>query len=121
MTPMKPCYFDHYQSKDKAHEPFAIGGYNPLKAVYNYQPIPHDLPSDKNHYILGAQANVWTEYMTTPKHVEYMVYPRASALSEVLWTGDNRQDYNQFHKRLKRHLNRLAYWNVHYRPLDSLK
>jgi len=119
MTPMKPCYFDHYQSKNRANEPFAIGGYNSLKAVYQYQPIPKELQVDKQHYILGSQANVWTEYMINPQQVEYMAYPRICALSEVLWTGDARGSYANFLQRLKRHFYRLNTWKVHYRHLTK--
>jgi hexosaminidase len=94
MTPGKPCYFDHYQSKDST-EPIAIGGYNPLQAVYDYNPVPSSLNSKMAEHILGAQGNVWTEYMETEAHVEYMVWPRAAALAEALWTGTGR-DYKKF-------------------------
>ena len=85
MTPGKPCYFDHYQG-DKTTEPIAIGGFNPLDSVYFYNPMPSNLPVEKHKYILGAQANLWTEYMPNEKQVEYMALPRASALAEVLWS-----------------------------------
>ncbi len=119
MTPMKPCYFDHYQSKDKDKEPFAIGGYNPLRAVYNYNPIPKELPANKRGHVLGSQANVWTEYMASTEQVEYMAYPRICALSEVLWTGSSRDSYDDFIQRLKRHFHRLDAWKVHYRHLTK--
>lgn len=85
MTPGKPCYFDHYQSADKQNEPIAIGGFNPIDSVYYFNPMPKTLGLDKQKFILGAQANVWTEYMVNEKAVEYMTLPRASALSEALW------------------------------------
>jgi len=119
MTPSKPCYFDHYQSKDKEKEPLAIGGYNPLRAVYEYNPIPAKLSKDKQKYILGSQANVWTEYIPTSQQVEYMTYPRLCALSEVVWTGSNKNSYDNFIIRLKnKHLHRLKTWKVNYRKLN---
>ncbi len=115
MTPGSPCYFDHYQSKDVKNEPLAIGGYNSLKAVYEYNPIPKELAVDKHKYILGSQANVWTEYIPTTKQVEYMTYPRLCALTEALWTGENKPGFDDFKIRLKLHYKRLDNWNVNYR------
>lgn len=115
MTPGSPCYFDHYQSENKKDEPLAIGGYNSLKSVYLYDPLPKDLPADKQQYILGAQANVWTEYMPNAKHVEYMLFPRLCALSEVLWTANKEKDFDNFEKRLNRHYQRLDAWDINYR------
>ena len=120
MTPGKPCYFDHYQSEDKESEPLAIGGYNSLKAVYQYNPIPSELPKDKHKYILGSQANLWTEYMPTTKQVEYMAFPRLCALSEAVWTGNRKKGYEDFILRLKEiHLKRLEKWEVNYRRLSK--
>jgi hexosaminidase len=104
MTPGKPLYWDHYQSKDST-EPHAIGGYNPVENVYAYDPIPAALPDSLHRYILGAQANVWTEYILTPEHVEYMVMPRLPALSEVLWSDPKQKDFNDFKRRLVLHRN----------------
>lgn len=113
MTPGKPLYWDHYQSKDST-EPHAIGGYNPIENVYAYDPIPASLPDSLHRYILGAQANVWTEYILTPEHVEYMVMPRMPALSEVLWSNPEQKDYNDFKRRLPAH---RAFWKyVNYAP-----
>jgi len=100
MTPGNYCYFDHYQSKKKKKEPLAIGGYTPVKEVYEYNPIPEKLSKDKAKYILGAQANVWTEYITTSEQVEYMILPRMSALSEVLWTPEEGKNWGDFKKRM---------------------
>jgi len=119
MSPGKPLYFDHYQSKDRANEPFAIGGYNSLQMVYEYNPVPKGIPADKAKYILGAQANLWTEYIPTPEQADYMAYPRLTALSEVVWTGNNKPGYNDFMKRLRLHEKRLQAWGVHYRSLDK--
>ncbi len=118
MSPNSPCYFDHYQSQQTEKEPLAIGGFNSLEAVFNYNPMPHELPKDKHQYILGAQGNVWTEYMPDPNHVEYMAYPRLCALSEVVWTADENRNFEQFKKRMNRHYQRLDSWAVHYRPAD---
>lgn len=98
MTPGSHCYFDHYQS-DRSSEPLAIGGYTTLEKVYSFQPIPKELSADKKGLILGAQANVWSEYLENFQQVEYMILPRMIALSEVLW-GTN-TDYAAFLNRLE--------------------
>ncbi len=84
MTPGSHCYFDHYQG-ERNQEPLAIGGFTPIEKVYKFEPIPQNLEPQFVPYILGAQGNVWTEYMANSDHVLYMILPRASALSEVLW------------------------------------
>jgi hexosaminidase len=94
MSPGSHCYFDHYQSK-LSSEPIAIGGYTNLEKVYNYEPIPKALSVSEANFVIGAQANVWTEYMPDFNHVMYMVYPRAIALSEVLWSR-SKPNYNDF-------------------------
>ena len=91
MTPGKPCYWDHYQSKDPG-EPHAIGGYNPVESVFLYNPVPAELSTEEAKHILGAQANLWTEYILTPEQAEYMILPRQFALAEVLWTGPRRAE-----------------------------
>ena len=103
MTPGKPCYFDHYQDRDRLKEPLAIGGFNPLDSVYSYHPLPKELSTKEQRYILGAQGNVWTEYMPDFKEVEYMSLPRMAALSEVLWTPDKKKNYGDFLVRLRYH------------------
>ena len=113
MTPGKPLYWDHYQSKDST-EPHAIGGYNPVENVYAYDPIPAALPDSLHRYILGAQANVWTEYILTPDHVEYMVMPRMPALAEVLWSNPQQKDFTDFKRRLTVH--RKDWNNINYCP-----
>ena len=95
MTPNATCYLDHYQAKDTSNEPLAIGGYTPIEEIYNYEPIPDELDESLHKYIIGAQGNVWTEYMKTSDHVEYMVFPRIFALSEVVW-AENRPSFNDF-------------------------
>jgi hexosaminidase len=98
MTPTTYCYFDYYQSKDN-REPLAIGGFLPVEKVYSYNPDSKELTSDEAGYITGGQANLWTEYMETPDKVEYMLLPRMTALSEVLWSPQNIRDWSDFRER----------------------
>ena len=122
MSPGKPCYFDHYQSKDKTKEPLAIGGFNPLDSVYAYNPTPKVLTADEAKFIMGAQANVWTEYIVDFKQVEYMSMPRMAALSEALWTPLEKKNYTDFVVRLKLHAPVLDKMGVNYaKHFKSLK
>lgn len=102
MTPGTHCYFDHYQA-DRAFEPKAIGGYTSLKKVYEFEPVPEDLFTEQKSLILGAQGNVWTEYMHTTDYVEYMILPRMLALSEVLWGKEDSKNWSAFQERLQDH------------------
>ena len=117
MTPGNYVYFDHAQSKKE--DSLTIGGYTPVEKVYSYQPFPKELNEEDKKYILGAQANVWTEYITNPAKIEYQVFPRMSALSEVLWS--NKKDYTDFKRRLDTQLKRYDLWKVSYSkaPLDQ--
>ncbi|HEY3332330.1 MAG TPA: beta-N-acetylhexosaminidase [Capsulimonadaceae bacterium] len=117
MTPHGATYFDYYQG-DREKEPLAIGGSLNLKQVYNYSPIPDALTGTERDHVLGTQGQLWTEYMATPDHVEYMAFPRACALAEVAWGTSNPADWPSFEARLKRHLLRLDAMNVNYHPLD---
>jgi hexosaminidase len=101
MTPGHSCYFDHYQTKNKEDEPIAIGGKTTVEDVYNYEPTPKELSAEESKFILGAQGNVWTEYMKTTDYVEYMILPRMTALSEVVWSPKKTKDWNDFQSRLK--------------------
>lgn len=96
MTPNTYCYFDYYQSKDRDNEPFAIGGFLPIKHVYDYEPLPVNLTPEEQSYIWGVQCNVWTEYIPTFSHVQYMMLPRGAALSEVQWSLPEAKDYEKF-------------------------
>ena len=102
MTPGSPCYFDHYQAGPEG-EPLAIGGMNTLKKVYDYEPIPAELPAANAKYVLGAQANLWTEFVTTASQVEYMVLPRMLALAEVVWSPRQSRNWSSFSQRLQTH------------------
>ncbi len=113
MSPGTHCYYDHYQG-NRTTEPLAIGGFTPIEKVYSYDPIPEQLNQEQASYIMGAQANVWTEYIATPEHVEYMILPRMCALSEVLWTGKSKPGFEDFKIRLKYHFSFLDKWNVYY-------
>lgn len=99
MTPYTHLYFDYNQSSDPALEPFAIG-YVPVQNVYNYEPIPAELKETEASYIIGVQANLWTEYITSDQHAEYMLLPRLAALSEVQWTKPELRNYQDFLIRL---------------------
>lgn len=112
MTPGNPVYFDYSQSRNE--DSVTIGGFNPIEKVYAYEPIPKELNEDDSKYILGAQANVWTEYMKNTKKVEYMVFPRMSALSEVLWSPREKRNWSDFEKRLKTQLKRYDLWRANY-------
>jgi hexosaminidase len=118
MTPTSHTYFDYYQSRDTTGEPLAIGGYLPLDTVYAFEPVPPELAPDEARHILGAQGQVWTEYIPHPKRVEYMAFPRLSALAEVVWTPRQRKDYADFTARLDTHLKRLEILDVNYRRED---
>ena len=102
MTPTTYCYFDYQQVKDTQFEPSRCGGFIPIEKVYSLDPAPDSLSITAREHILGAQANLWTEYMTNEAMVEYQALPRMSALSEVQWTQPERKDYEAFKKRLTR-------------------
>ena len=98
MTPGGYCYFDSYQ--DAPHtQPEAIGGYLPLKKVYSYDPIPETFTPEQAALMYGVQANLWAEYIPTPEHLEYMIYPRILALAEVAWSPVANKNYEDFHGR----------------------
>lgn len=101
MTPNDYCYFDYYQTKERENEPLAIGGYVPLEKVYSLEPTAQ-LTAEQARHIVGAQANLWTEYIATPEHVEYMVLPRMAALCEVQWSAPEKKSYDDFRNRLTR-------------------
>lgn len=102
MTPGNPLYFDHYQAGPQG-EPLANGGFNTLGKVYNYYPVPKELTPEQAKHILGAQANLWAEFIKTRLQVEYMVLPRMAALAEVVWTPVEMKNFADFRKRLQSH------------------
>ena len=101
MTPTDNCYIDYYQLKNQHAQPKAIGGYLPLSKVYDMEPVPAELTEEEGKYILGAQCNLWTEYVVSPDHVEYMLLPRLAAISEVQWLQKDQKDFEQFTGRLE--------------------
>ncbi|MFV0249349.1 MAG: beta-N-acetylhexosaminidase [Tenacibaculum sp.] len=113
LSPNTHCYFDYYQSKNE-NEPLAIGGFLPLEKVYSFNPIPKELSKEEAQYVLGAQGNVWTEYMKTPKKVEYMIFPRIFALSEVVWSKPENKNYEDFINRVKFFFKRLDSKKINY-------
>ncbi|MCB8928444.1 MAG: beta-N-acetylhexosaminidase [Ardenticatenaceae bacterium] len=116
MAPNQRVYFDHYQSEPTANEPLAIGGLTTLASVYAYDPMPEALSEKHRHHVLGGQGQIWTEYIPTMEHVEYMGFPRICALAEVLWLEKERKDYADFRQRLYRHRERLDYLGVNAHP-----
>jgi beta-glucosidase len=118
LTPTGHTYFDYYQSSDTAAEPLAIGGFLPLERVYTWEPMPAGLEEEFRRHILGVQGQLWTEYMPTPKHVEYMAYPRLTALAEVAWSPSDARELEEFRGRLAVHLDRLRALDVNFRPPD---
>jgi hexosaminidase len=114
MAPSEYCYFDYNQG-DPRREPANIGGFVPLDKVYGYEPIPRQLASHREKFILGIQANVWTEYIATPEYLEYMLFPRLLAFAEVAWSPEAARRYEDFRRRLPTQLARLDTQHVNYR------
>jgi hexosaminidase len=121
MAPVSHTYFDYYQSEDKAAEPLAIGRFTPLAKVYDYRPVPADLDEAAAEHVLGSQCQLWTEYVPTPSHAEYMLFPRLCAFAEAVWRDPSGgvDSYDSFlADRLRPHLARLDALGVNYRRLD---
>lgn len=119
MTPGSYMYFDFYQA-DPRHQPVAIGGYTPIRKVYNYNPIPQDsLTAEETKHFLGVQANTWTEYIPTPEHLEYMMFPRALAVAEIGWTPQEKRDWQDFKPRVNAHIPILQQMGLNPFPLSN--
>ena len=110
MTPNSYIYFDYSQTR--AEDSLTIGGFLSLQKVYGYEPVPKELPAESEKHILGAQANLWTEYITNKGKVEYMVFPRMSALSEVVWSPKESRDWTSFQNRLLTQFRRYQLWGA---------
>jgi hexosaminidase len=108
-------YFDYYQSPDRENEPLAIGGNLPLEKVYAFEPLIEELTQEESDHILGAQGQLWREYLPTTASVEYMAFPRTLALAELVWLPEEQKDYASFLKRIKIQERRLDATGVHYR------
>ena len=115
MTPNTPMYFDHYQTKNYWNEPTAFGGCATLKMVYDFEPVAADLPAEMRHHILGAQANVWTEYITCEAQIQYQILPRMAALAELQWLQPDRKNYEDFLTRLGRLVEIYKHYGWTYR------
>jgi hexosaminidase len=118
MAPEEWLYFDWAYADDPA-EPLAIRGATPVEKVYGYDPVAKEIPADKAHHVLGAQCQLWTEYVPTPEHAEYLYFPRLCALAEAVWSPPGERSYPEFETRLASHLERLEALGVNYRPLDG--
>jgi hexosaminidase len=112
MAPCSHLYFDYYQSEDIANEPMCIGGYLPVERVYEFQPLPEELTPEQQKHIIGVQANIWTEYIASFRHVQYMAMPRMDALTELQWNNPQERDFESFVERC-RHMAQL-YDLYHY-------
>jgi hexosaminidase len=112
MSPGTHVYLDHGEKKNE--DSLNIGGYLPLTKVYSYEPVPQELSAEQKKRVLGAQGNVWTEYMSNPQKVNYMIFPRLTALSEVMWSPASSRNWADFEKRMAVQLKRYDLWGVHY-------
>ncbi len=117
MAPTSHTYFDYYQGPPEK-EPKAIGGLIPLDKVYQYEPIPPVLTAEQARHVLGGQAQLWGEFITNARHLQYMTYPRAAAMCEILWSPQGNRNYDQFLARLAEHAERLKAMEVNYRPFE---
>lgn len=117
MAPSPWCYFDQYQDSSKT-EPLAYG-YLPLRKVYDYNPVPERLRPDQHKYIRGVEACLWTEYVATPHHAQYMIMPRMLAMAEVAWTPLKAKQYRNFLNRIPRQLQYLDAHHISYGPLPG--
>lgn len=119
MTPGNYMYFDFYQADPKT-QPYAIGGYTPIKKVYSYNPIPKDsLTAEQEKHFLGVQANTWTEYIPNEEHLEYMMFPRALAVAEIGWTPQELREWNDFKPRMNAHVALLHKRGINTFPLSD--
>lgn len=117
MTPTDYAYLDQYQG-DPATEPLAIGGFLPLDSVYAWEPVPDALTAEQGAHVIGAQGNLWTEYVPTAAHAEYMLFPRMLAMSEVFWSAKELRNWDSFLARLPAQLARLDALGINYRVPD---
>jgi hexosaminidase len=113
MTPGTHCYFDHYQGPQN-EEPLAIGGYTPISKVYQFDPVVDSMTPQEASHVLGGQANLWSEYIETEDHSEYMIYPRLAALSETVWSPKESRNWGGFSSRLITMFKRYEYLHINY-------
>nr|HEV7954229.1 beta-N-acetylhexosaminidase [Candidatus Acidoferrales bacterium] len=120
MTPGDFTYLDHYQWIAPRLEPLAIGGFLPLETVYNFEPVPPALTPTEAQHVLGGQGQLWSEFIPQPRQMEYLAYPRLSALAEALWSPRVTHNFADFSTRLRPDLDRLTVLDVHFRPVTPL-
>lgn len=118
MAPTTYTYLDYYQSQDRSREPRSIGGNLPLEKVFSFDPIPKELTPEEAKHVLGAQGQLWAEYIPNIKHLEYMAFPRLCAIAEITWSPAEGKSYADFVGRLKTHFDRLNVLDISFRPLD---
>lgn len=115
ITPQEGVYLDYYQSENTDREPLALGGRVTLEDIYGFDPIPKALAPSEAAHVLGTGAKLWTEYVSTPEHAEYMLLPRLCALAEVAWSRPEQRDYAEFIERLNSHRRHLAALGLNFR------
>jgi hexosaminidase len=116
MTPTEYCYLDYYQStNNETVEPRAIGGYLPLSQLYAFEPVPANLEPQFRSHVIGTQGNLWTEYIASTRHAQYMAFPRLCALAEVAWSPPDSRNFNDFMRRLRVQVRRFDQLGVNYR------
>ena len=114
MAPSSHLYFDYYQSEDIASEPMCIGGYLPVERVYEFQPLPEELTPEQQKHIIGVQANIWTEYIASFRHVQYMAMPRMDALAELQWNNPKERDFDAFVERCRKMVQLYDLYHYNY-------
>ena len=114
MSPESHCYFNYYQTADVSKEPLSFGGLITIRNVYNYDPTPEELLPEQTRFVIGAQANLWSEYISNIDQLEYQAFPRALALAEVVWSPQDQRVWMEFKPRLKEQLRRLDILGVNY-------
>jgi len=120
MAPHQYVYFDHNQHQMQVDSEVRIGGLITLEDVYGYEPIPAEMSEEEAQHVLGAQGQIWTEYMKNSKEVEWMAFPRILALAEVLWSPKDMKDYERFSKRFPHLLQQLDLMDVKYYRLFEI-
>ncbi len=122
MSPTTYLYVNYGQNPQphSPYEPLMIGGYIPLDKIYNYNPLPQELTPAQQKHVLGPQANLWTEYITTPAAAEYMLFPRLLAVAEVAWVPADRKSYADFVPRMGQQFARLDAHHINYRVPEPL-
>lgn len=120
MTPESSTYLDHYQWIAPRLEPLGIGGFLPLENIYNFEPIPPTLTPVETQHVLGGQAQLWSEFIPQSKQMEYLAYPRLSALAEAVWSPSAKKNFADFSARLKPDTDRLRILDVNFRPVTPL-